>query len=185
MTITAQPITNRPIAARPTGTPTTSPPTTSPPPDAATTGPRVRAMSYEPLPCEPWPAHPTAVTPTRPAAPRPDTGGELDEFEREDRLHEIAVAVLRLLLEVLDGHRPPGQLTEHLTRPALRHLRAAGLRGSGRSRLTSMRVCRPARHAAEVAAVYRLDGRARAVAARFERTGRGRDGWRCVALRLG
>jgi hypothetical protein len=92
--------------------------------------------------------------------------------------------VLRLLLEVLDGRRPVAQLDEHLTRPALRCVRAAGCRGSGRSRLTSMRVCRPVPGAAEVAAVYRLDGRARALAARFERTRDG-AGWRCVAVRLG
>jgi hypothetical protein len=45
-----------------------------------------------------------------------------------------------------------------------------------------MRLCLPAPGAAEVAAVCGIDGRVRALAARFERRG-GR--WLCTAVRLG
>ena len=146
--------------------------------------PHVRALRYEPPPRQPWPiARPAPAASAVPRSPAPGSAAE-DPDVRGDGLHHVAQAVLRLMLEVLDGRRPVAQLDEHLTRPALRCVRAAGCRGSGRSRLTSMRVCRPAPDAEEVAAVYRLDGRARAVAARFERTRDG-AGWRCVAVRLG
>jgi Family of unknown function (DUF6459) len=144
--------------------------------DEVARGPRIRPMRYEPLPGEPCVA--------LPLPPVPDAAASVPEPPaRDERLGPTAHTVLRLLLEVLDGRRPAVQLAAHLAPGALRYVRAAGRRGSGRSRLSSVRICRPAEAAAEVAAVYRLDGRARAVAARFEREPDGT--WRCVALRLG
>jgi hypothetical protein len=152
------------------------------PPRAAahTSVPRLRALRYEPPPGAPWPL---PAAPTIPEQRRRPDASPPEPPERDEALHGTAVTVLRLVLEVLDGHRPPAHLHDHLARPALRSVRAAGRRGSGRSRLTSVRVCRPTTRAAEVAAVYRLDGRARAVAARFEIGSTG--SWRCVVLRLG
>lgn len=139
-------------------------------------GPRIRRTRYEPLPGEPCLALP--LPPAPPPAPIVTNTSESD-----GQLASTVLTVLRLLLEVLDGRRPASQLTDQLTPAALRYVRATGCRGSGRGRLSSLRICRPATGIGEVAAVYRLDGRARAVAARFERSPGG--AWSCVALRLG
>lgn len=141
-----------------------------------------------------FPAAPAPPADDRCANPRPADGRPRGDHPRDghprddhprDEVRDDAEAALRLVLEVLDGRRPAAHLAGHLGRDAVRAVRAAGRRGSGPSRLTSVRVSRPAPAAAEVAAVYRLDGRARAVAARFEPPP-GADGpWRCVAIRLG
>ena len=115
--------------------------------------------------------------------------------------------VLRIALEVLDGRRPLAQLTPHLAPSTVRYMRAAL---AGRpplrepSRMTSLHLGRPRTGVAEVAVVYRRGRRARALAARFERTRPGsaparvprttagrtdtvavdRPEWRCVTLRL-
>jgi hypothetical protein len=97
-----------------------------------------------------------------------------------------AQLVLRLALEVLDGRRPLGHLAPHFAPSAVRYLRAARRPPRGEpARLTSVHVCRPGSDAAEIAAVYRLAGRARAVAARFERPPDRPRAWQCVAIRLG
>jgi len=169
-----------------------APRATGPAEQATARPPRVRSMRYEPPPGEfggppmsaPLALLSTSAPPPPPRAPlRARSDPARRPVEPDDRLRTSAHAVLRLLLDVLDGWRPAGHLAEHLAPPALRYVRAASRRGGGRSRLTSVRICRPAAGAAEVAAVYRLDGRARALAARFEQAQQGT--WRCVAVRIG
>ena len=90
---------------------------------------------------------------------------------------------LRLAVEVLDGRRPPEQLATRLDPGTLGRWRAtrACRRTSGVSRLLRLRLCLPHAEAAEVAAVCRVDGRVRALAARFERHG---PAWTCTHLQL-
>ncbi|MGE3287939.1 MAG: Rv3235 family protein [Pseudonocardia sp.] len=152
--------------------------------------PRLRRLRYEPLPGERLGAAVTTLTPRDPPAPS-RSGGRVADARRGadtagpvDALRDEVETALLLVLEVLDGRRPAWQLSAHLAPEALRCVRSAARRGNGRSRLVSVRICRPTPAAAEVAAVYRLDGRARAVAARFE-PGRSGSRWRCVAIRLG
>jgi hypothetical protein len=140
--------------------------------------PRLRAMRYEPEPDEP---------PVRVALPLPPVAAPPADLPGDDGVGHRAQQVLRLALEVLGGRRPAAHLAGQLAPAALRYLRAAEARrppGSAPGRLTSLRLCRPHPRAAEVAAVYRLDGRARALAARFERCGDDPGDWRCVVLRL-
>jgi hypothetical protein len=87
-------------------------------------------------------------------------------------------------MEVLDGRRPPAQLAVHVEPPVLRYWRAAAQQRLVRSpaRFARIRLCLPRCGVAEVAVTCDIDGRARALAARFERDPRG---WRCTALRLG
>jgi hypothetical protein len=166
------------------------------------TGPPIPPTPAAPaLPAPTWTAVLSPGTGTRAAEPavgaadagatsaamrcRRDVARGLPARGADDRLRPDVEAALRLVLEVLDGHRPAMQLTAQLTPAVLRCVRAAGRRGAGRSRLASLRIFRPTPGAAEVAAVYRLDGRARAVAARFEHPDRDDRRWRCVAIRLG
>ena len=103
-----------------------------------------------------------------------------------------AEQVLRLTFEVLDGRRPLTQLTAHLEPRALRYVRAAVAQRRAAqqpARMTSLHLDQPLRQdVAEVAAVYRLGSRARALAARFERVPAAEPDdprrWRCVTLRL-
>ena len=90
---------------------------------------------------------------------------------------------LRLAVEVLDGKRPPEQLASRLDPGTLGRWRAARSRrrASVASRLLRLRLCLPHAEAAEVAAVCRIDGRVRALAARFERHG---PAWTCTLLQL-
>jgi hypothetical protein len=95
--------------------------------------------------------------------------------------------VLRLALEVLDRRRPLAHLAPHLTPAALRYVRATQRPSPGRreaSRLTSLHLGRPSAEVLEVAAVCRLDGRIRALAARFEGRAGDAAAWRCVTVRL-
>jgi hypothetical protein len=91
---------------------------------------------------------------------------------------------LRTALEVLDGHRPIAQLADLFTPPALRYWLAATRRhrGPGPARFVRMRLCSPRSGVAEVAVTVEIDGRPRAMAARFERQ---RNRWLCTAVRLG
>lgn len=157
-------------------TTTAQPPATGP--IRAGSGPRIRPMRYEPLGGEPCVVLPLPPPPP----PAPAVNAVVD---RDERLAPSARTCLLMLLEVLDGRRPANQLADRLSPAALRYLRAAATarRTSVRSTLSSLRICRPGVGVGEVAAVCRLDGRARAVAARFERAPDG--AWRCVALRLG
>lgn len=180
MSATTTPAHTEPNPATPT-TPTTTPAAAGPGP--ATQAPYLRRLRYEPLTGERLAEPVRSLPPPRRPAParRPDP----DPADRppEDLRANVGTTLL-LVLDVLDGRRPPWQLTSQLAPEAMRVVRSAGRRGNGRSRLTSLRICRPTPDAAEVAAVYQLDGRTRAVAARFER-GTADPRWRCVAIRLG
>ena len=152
--------------------------------------PRLRPVRYEPDPDAAVPT-PVPATPARGPAPDRPTLHEPgpDERAADDEALRRAHAVLRLALEVLDGRRPAAHLVAHVAPPALRYVRAAARPDSRPaptpSRLTSLRVCRPRARVAEVAAVCKVDGRIRALAARFERSGDAPSGWRCTVLRLG
>ena len=90
---------------------------------------------------------------------------------------------LRLAVEVFDGRRPPEQLATRLDPGTLGRWRAQRTRRRkiGVSRVLRLRLCLPHAEAAEVAAVCRIDGRVRALAARFEREG---PAWTCTLLQL-
>ena len=90
---------------------------------------------------------------------------------------------LRLAVEVFDGKRPREQLATRLDAGTLGRWRAerARRRTAAVSRVLRLRLCLPHPEAAEVAAVCRIDGRVRALAARFERHG---PVWTCTLLQL-
>ncbi|HEY0811644.1 MAG TPA: Rv3235 family protein, partial [Pseudonocardia sp.] len=79
--------------------------------------------------------------------------------------------------------RAPDQLDSRLDTNPLGYWRAeaARKRPGAPSRVLRLRVFLPHPDAAEVAAVCRIDGRVRALAARFERRG---QAWCCTVLRL-
>jgi hypothetical protein len=137
---------------------------------------RLRPARYEP---EPGGERPASRRPPAPPVRPPATPAEVADAQRR------IAPVLRLALEVLDGRRPPAHLGEHAAPPVLRYWRAACGQRRVRSpaRLQRMRVCLPAPAVAEVAAVCTIDGRVRALAARFERGRHLR--WSCTAVRLG
>jgi hypothetical protein len=90
--------------------------------------------------------------------------------------------IVQLLLEVIGGRRPAGQLAPLVEPSVLRYLRATRpTTPAGPLVLVSVRVCVPAEQVAELAAVIGYGHRTRALAARFEQ---GDDGWRCVAFRI-
>jgi hypothetical protein len=140
--------------------------------------PRLRLLRHEPDPDGPEPA---PLPAGRPAVPVPDDLRETPELRR--RAHQVLV----LLVEVLDGRRPLAHLSAHVEPGPLRGVRAALARPAtarSASRLTSLHVSRPRVDAIEVAAVRRVGGRARALAARFEGRPEEPARWRCVTLRL-
>jgi hypothetical protein len=109
---------------------------------------------------------------------------------------------LRLILEVVAGRRSSNQLTGLITRrvqryviaeinrPGERQTRITTNRGSvapARGWLRALRVCQPVDGVAEVSAVWRHQGRHRALAARFERHPDigAPPRWVCTVLRLG
>lgn len=138
--------------------------------------PRVRRLRYEPATGSRTarPGEARLVRPPEPtAAPPPD-----------DRAVRRAVgATLRVAIETLDGRRTFDQLAACLAPGPLGYWRAesARRRSGGASRVLRLRVFLPHPEAAEVAAVCRVDGQVRALAARFERRG---PLWRCTVLRL-
>ena len=164
-------------------------------------GPRLRLLRYEPDP-----DHDPSASADISADIRPDLSSDasppvVTDLRETPALRRRALAVLRLTLEVLDGRRPLTQLAPHLDPSALRYVRAAhaqshpvrihsAQRAPVRhpSRLTSVHLRRARVDAVEVAAVYRLGTRARALAARFEGPAAGpaddASRWRCVTLRL-
>lgn len=113
----------------------------------------------------------------RPAHPAPAADEHVEA-------HHVAARHLRAALEVFDGRRPAVHLAGQATPPVLRYWQAAAgrRRVRGRAWFTRLRVCLPSSGVAEVAVTCDVDGRPRALAARFERT-RGR--WLCTAVRLG
>jgi hypothetical protein len=122
-----------------------------------------------------------------------------------------AELVLRLVLEVVAGRRPPAQLHGMVTRRVLRYVAAEATRPPAHDRaprrlsrmaevrqpqlgsstgpgLRSMRICHPVDEVAEVSAVWRYHNRVRALAARFELVPTAPDTapqWRCTVLRIG
>jgi hypothetical protein len=160
-----------------------SPPAPPAPQQAASpaTRPRLRRMAYEPGPG----ASAAVATIPAPRPPQPEQAGpsaaELGEA------HRNIARILRLALEVLDHRRPSTQLTDHVTASVLRYWRTAAQQRTVRSpaRFSRMRLCLPRSGVAEVAVACAMDGRVRAVAARFERADSAGTGWRCTALRLG
>lgn len=137
--------------------------------------PRLRQLRYEPHPGEfPEPAdrtwHPAPVA----AASRTAVPGA----------REAVIVILRLACEVLDGRRPPQQLARHVDEPVLRYWRATAGRREVRSpaRFDRLRIGHPHPGAAEVAVAVELDGRVRALAARFDLTD---ERWLWTAARLG
>lgn len=142
--------------------------------------PRLRAMHYEPEPGG-------AVTPIALRARRaPVESNHPPAGEDHREIHSAIAAVVRVALEVLDGRRSPAQLSRHFDASALRYWTAATRQRRPRTpaRLIRMLLGVPRAGAAEVAIVCDIDGRVRALAARFERRQQ-RDPWRCTALRLG
>jgi hypothetical protein len=126
-------------------------------------------------------AAPDPVRAPRAAGPTDDPVGVDPETVRR-ALH----APLRLAMEVLDGRRPPAHLTHHFDPAAMRYWRvAAGQRRfRAPARVRRVLLCLPRAGAAEISAVCDIDGRVRALAARFEQRRAG-EPWRCTALRLG
>jgi len=138
------------------------------------TPPRLCPLRYEPRPGARAVVVRRVVPPPEPYVPPPmDTQG----------VRRSVGTTLRLAVEVLDGRRPPEQLATRLDPGTLGRWRAARAcrRTSGVSRLLRLRLCLPHAEAAEVAAVCRVDGRVRALAARIERHG---PAWTCTHLQL-
>jgi hypothetical protein len=137
---------------------------------------RLRPVRYEPGPGASAPA-PVPAEPPRHPPPRRAAREYVDA-------HHAATRILRLALEVLDGSRPPTQLRTHFAAAPLRYWRATTGQRTARTRARCgrLRLCLPCSGVAEVAVTCLVDGRHRALAARFER----HDGrWCCTAVRLG
>jgi hypothetical protein len=141
--------------------------------------PRLRRVCYEPEPGSsaallPLPSAPEPVEP-----PGPVVGAhELAEA------HRAVSRILVVALEVLDRRRPFTQLDRYFAPAPLQCWRVAARQRRPHSRVRPgrMRLCMPRSGVAEVALPCTIDGRVRAVAARFEHDA---AGWRCTAIRLG
>ncbi|TQM15135.1 hypothetical protein FB558_1917 [Pseudonocardia kunmingensis] len=149
----------------------------------APTRARLRPVRYEPATGRPPPG--PAPAPSGPPRPPPPGSAARRHPGREFvDAHLAATRILRLALEVLDGRRPPAQLRTHFADAPLRYWRAAAGRRTARApaRCGRLRLCLPRSGVAEVAVTCVVDGRHRALAARFER----HDGrWWCTAVRMG
>jgi hypothetical protein len=115
----------------------------------------------------------------------PVVPGSVRTGAREAAARRRAETVVRIVLEVFDGHRPLAHLAPYAGPGVLRYV-AAGVprRGDGPPHgvLRSLH-CRPVeRTGAEVTAVCRFGGGYRALAARLDLTPTG--DWRCTALRV-
>lgn len=152
-------------------------PTVTPHDATRVAGPRLRRVNYEPRPGD-------AVTAPRicgcagcaPVA-------VCEDIALDPRLHGAAHRLFALAMQVLDGHRAAAQLAPLMATTEVGYLRsiAAGVRPRTSSQVLRVRVTQPSATAGEVAAVIRVNGRSRAVAARFERDG---QAWRCTLLRV-
>lgn len=153
-----------------------------PDPAPARCRPRLRRLAeFEPPVEEPGGAAPAVDLTAQPAPPPPVP-------EAPDAAGRAAAGrVLRAVIEVLAGLRPPQQLRAVLADEPFALLQAV----HGRRRpavLRTFRSCQPAPGVVEATGVYQLGGRYRAVAARFE----AHDGpaadprrrWRCTVLQL-
>ena len=138
--------------------------------------PRVQRLRYEPAPGT------RALRPARHRVVRPPDPVPL--AVPDERAVRRAVGVtLRVAIEALDGRRTFDQLAAHLTPGPMGYWRAetARRRSGGSSRVLRLRIFLPHPGAAEVAAVCRVDGQVRALAARFECC---EARWQCTVLRL-
>lgn len=144
---------------------------------------RLRRMRYEPEPG-------TAPGPERARAGTGPTGSGTTVsgpvVADPDSVRRALSGPLRLAMEVLDGRRPPAHLTHHFAPAPMRYWRVASQQRRFRapSRMLRVLLCLPRAGAAEISAVCEIDGRVRALAARFEQRDAGGP-WRCTALRLG
>jgi hypothetical protein len=175
-------------------------PTAAPREQAATSAPhhaappRLRLLRYEPATTphlHPTHLHPFPPPPPGPIPPvaaglarelTPDIAPEVTAAERTQAEQAVG-RLLRAALEVLDRRRPSAHIAARVSPPVLRYLQlATGRRHARRPvRLRRMRLCLPRSGVAEVAVTCELDGRVRALAARFEHR---RAGWCCTVLRL-
>jgi uncharacterized protein DUF6459 len=99
----------------------------------------------------------------------------------------LVTTIVRALLEVLEGRRPPRQLAPALGPEVLDRLETLMSLGGRRVghdglRLYKVRVCLPHRSAIEGCAVVRAGRRFRALAIRLEFDS---TRWKCTALRVG
>lgn len=173
-----------------------SPPQPAPlqpaPPQPAPPSPRLRWMRYEPEPGgedEPADVH-SAATPGLPLPAPPDSSLAATVLLDDDQARAAVSGVLRLAMEVLDGRRPLKQLARHFHAAPLRYWRVATQQRASTHRVRAparihrIVLCVPRAGVTELAAVCGIDGRVRALAARFEQTDPAAP-WRCTALRLG
>ncbi len=150
----------------------------APPAATPVTRPRLRRICYEPRPGD-VPGGPDLPGPLwRPAHSLPLAAGSAPGAR------EAVTRILRTACEVLDGRRPPHHLARHVDDCVLRYWRVAAGRRQVRSpaRFDRLRIDHPHPDAAEVAVAVELDGRVRALAARFDRTD---ARWLWTAVRLG
>lgn len=152
-------------------------PTVTPYDAARVAGPRIRPVNYEPRPGD-------AVTTPRIC----DCAGcaavaVCEDIALDPRLYGAAHRLFALVMQVLDGHRAAAQLAPLMATTEVGYLCSivAGVRPRTSSQVLRVRVTQPSATAGEVAAVIRVNGRPRAVAARFERDG---QAWRCTLLRV-
>lgn len=140
------------------------------------TTPSVRRLRYEPAPGS---RAPSLDRLRLVAPPEPYVPPLLDE----PTARRAVRGTLQMAIEVLDGRRAADQLDAFLDPGPLGYWRAeaARRRACAASRVLRLRVFLPHPDAAEVAAVCRIDGRVRALAARFERRG---ALWCCTVLRF-
>lgn len=139
---------------------------------------RIRRVWFDPEP---------GVQPVRPdqrSDPEPSPLLSDEEHREVAAARGPITAVVRIALEVFDQHRPPAQLAGHVTPRALRYWRAtAAQRRTHRpSRILRIHLSTPRRGVIEATVVCELDGRVRALAARFDHVAS--SGWRGSALRL-
>lgn len=144
----------------------------------ARSGVRMRRMRYEPEPGSGGPPPPVQLV-------SPPVDEYADDTDH-GAVHELLTRVLRLAMEVLDGRRPLTQLAPHFSRRALRYWRVAAEQRIVRAPARIERVITgfPRKGAVEVAAVCAIDGRIRALCARFEQASTTAR-WQCTELRLG
>lgn len=122
----------------------------------------------------------TGLAPTDPPTGETPREAPAERGPSRSELH----ALLRAILEALDGRRPVEQLrhrfSNHCYRILLRQRRDEN--GQGRVRcLNRVHTCRPAQGVIELCATIRRSGRMEAVAARIEFD---HLGWRCTAMLL-
>lgn len=161
---------------------TSAPPVVTPVPQqyvpTVVTRPRLHRICYEPRPGD-LPGVPVVPGPLWRPAPVPPVAAATSPGARE-----AVTRTLRMACEVLDGRRPPQHLTRHADDTVLRYWRVAAGRRQVRSpaRFRRLRIDHPHPDAAEVALAVELDGRVRALAARFDLTD---ARWLWTAVRLG